>query len=111
MWNLLKSAYVGIENAIARGWVNVVTKNGAAYKALPGAQRGGAVTASMIKARAGTRTLFATVGTAVGGWLAYVGINWTAKKADDASATLGFLTIVASLTAIGVAATLVLRKK
>ena len=29
---------------------------------------------------------------------------------DDASATLGFLTIVASLTAIGVAATLVLRK-
>ena len=50
------------------------------------------------------------VGVVVGGWLAAIGINWGAKKMDDASATLGFLTIVASLTAIGVAATLVLRK-
>lgn len=110
MWNPLKW-YKALETGIAKGWVNLFYKNGKAYKAVEPAWRGGAVMAATVKAKAAVRGIFASTGVVVGGWLGYLGINWTGKKADDATASLGFLVIVASLTAIGVGATLVLRKK
>ena len=111
MWGAIKGIYLAAERAIAKGWVNIVTKSGKAYKAVPAAKRGGAAAAATIKATAVTRAVFSGIGVTVAGWLAWTGINWGGKKMDDASATLGFLTIVTALTAVGVGATLILRKR
>lgn len=111
MWNAVKAMYLAAEKAVAKGWVNVFFKSGKVYKAAAASSKGGLVSAATVKASAVTRAIFSGVGVTVAGWFAWTGINWGGKKMDDASATLGFLTIITALTAIGVGATLILRKR
>ena len=111
MWSFAKNVFKGLEDAVGKGWANLVTKNSTKYTTAATASRGGIVSASTLKAKYAFRGVFAVVGGTVAGWLAYLGITWTGKKMEDGTATLGFLTILAAVTAIGVGAIIVLRKK
>lgn len=90
MWQFIKGAYLAAEKAVAKGWVNLVTKNGKAYKAAAPASRGGMTMSASVKAQAGTRAIFATVGVTVAGWLSNVGITWGGKKLTTERLRSGF---------------------
>lgn len=110
MWGWLK----GIYNAAKTGVVKMA-EGSAKTAAVATGKKGGAIKSAGDKAAVRAGAVFdvsaVSVGTIVAGWLAYVGISWTGEKANDATKQLGFLTIVAGLTGIGVAAILLLRKR
>lgn len=106
---MFKGLWNGFKGLVAETYAFAV-KFSKPYKAAPAA-RGAMITAAKSKGRNAASAVALAIGAPVVGVLGYLGIRWTGDKANDASESIGFLTILAGVTAIGVAAMLVLKRK